>query len=57
MAPADNSHLDTVSSQLHRCNSDSSKTQAVVREAPLLIVTDPSSDLVSTLKNAPLEGI
>lgn len=60
MAPAAICQSDTVSPQLHRRNSilkaDTSKTQTVVREALLLFVTDPLLDLVSTLKNASLEG-
>lgn len=60
MAPAAICQWDTVSSLLHRRNSvfkaDTSETQTVVKQAPLLIVTNPSLDAVSTLKkNASLK--
>lgn len=61
MAPAAICQWDTVSSQLHRRNSvfkaDTSETQTVVRQAPLLIVTNPSLDPVSTLKKMRLLSV
>lgn len=61
MAPAAIGQWDTVSSQLHRRNSvfkaDTSETQTVVRQAPLLIVTNPSLDPVSTLKKMRLLSV